>query len=100
MDRLLVMIGVAVFAGGAVALLVFGLRRWMLDRFWRDVQWMRDTYLRFHPDPINAELYTFFYYGAFAGMLLLLLTLLPNPYIAVAFWVVVVFLTRIYIEWG
>jgi tight adherence protein B len=100
MDRLLIMIGVAVFTGGAVALLVWALRAWMLDKYRRDVQWMRDTYLRFHPDPINAELYTILYYAAFAGALFLLLSLLPNPFIAIAFWVVLLFVPRILIEWS
>jgi tight adherence protein B len=94
------MIGVAVFAGLAVALLVWGLRRWIVDRFRRDTQWMRDTYLRFHPDPINAELYTAVYYAGFAVTLLLLLTALPNPYIAVAFWIVLLFVPRIFVEWA
>jgi tight adherence protein B len=94
------MIGVAVFTGLAVAFLVWGLRGWMLDKFRRDTQWMRDTYLRFHPDPINAELYTIVYYAGFAVALFLLLTLLPNAYIAVAFWVVLLFVPRIFIEWA
>ncbi len=64
----------------------------------RDVEWMRETCLRFSPDPVNAVAYTCAYYAGFAMLLAVLIWFLPNPLIALGFWVVMLFIPKQLIE--
>jgi tight adherence protein B len=90
----------AVMAGVAVAVLIWGLRGAVLRRYRKDVLWMRETYMRFHPEPINAELYTIVYYLSFVALLGLLLWIVPSRVIAVGFWILCLFLPGIWVEWA
>jgi len=90
----------AALAGLTVALLIWAMRGWIAVKFARDVEWMRATYLRFDPNPINARNYTIGYYAGFAGLLVLLLMGLPNAFVAVGFWLISMFVPAIVIEWA
>jgi tight adherence protein B len=100
MSSLLIILPIALLLGLAIALAVWAFRGPLWSKFKSDVQWMRDTYLRFHPDPINAEAYMIAYYVGFLLLLFILLALLPNPILALAFWIVALFVPRILIEWA
>ena len=95
---ILILAGLAV--GGTVVLAILGGKRWLLEKFERDKAWMQVTALRFNPEPINAQTYTLWYYGGFLALLLLLLWMIPNIFIAVAFWVICLFVPKIYVEWA
>jgi tight adherence protein B len=90
----------AILAGAAVLALLWGFRSELLEKFGRDVEWMRSTYARFYPEEINATLYTGLYYAGFAVLLGLLMWALPSPVLAVIFWVVALFLPGMFIEWA
>ncbi|MGN6371213.1 MAG: type II secretion system F family protein [Phycisphaerae bacterium] len=90
----------ALFVGLAVALWVWAARDWIARKFERDVEWMRDTHLRFDPNPINARAYTLGYYGAFAGLLVLLIVIIPNIFVAFGFWLLAMVIPSIVIEWA
>jgi tight adherence protein B len=90
----------AVLMGLAVALLVWARRNWISAKFVRDVEWMRTTYLRFDPNPINARGYTIGYYAVFVGLLILLLMLIPNVFVAFGFWFLSMMVPSILIEWA
>jgi tight adherence protein B len=93
-------LGSATLAGLAAGLAVWGLRDRLWARFQRDVEWMRATYLRFYPDPINAQAYMLGYYGIFVFLLIFLILLLPNALLALGFWIVLMFLPKLLIEWA
>lgn len=85
--------------GGMVGLLVWGGRGWMMNKYGRDVAWIRDTARRFNPEPINAETWTLAYYAGFGFLLLLLIWLMPSAAIGFGFWILTLFLPRFIIEW-
>jgi tight adherence protein B len=91
---------VAVMAGLAAAMALWALRGRFMERFARDTEWMRETYLRFYPDPINAKLYTLAYYAGFLALLLLLLAVIPFVPMALLLWGVSLFFPRIFINWA
>ncbi|MCL2648633.1 MAG: type II secretion system F family protein [Phycisphaerales bacterium] len=90
----------ALLAGGAIACLIWAAKGMALRRYNKDVQWMRETYHRFHPEEINAELYTVLYYLGCVLLLLILLWLIPSWVLAVIFWIVFMFLPAFLIEWA
>jgi tight adherence protein B len=84
--------------GLAVALAAWAGREILWRKFARDQVWMRETYLRFHPEPINAKTYVMGYYVGFLAWLLLLLVFVPVAP-AVVIWLVSLFLPGLFIEW-
>ncbi|HUO07308.1 MAG TPA: type II secretion system F family protein [Phycisphaerae bacterium] len=90
----------AVFLGLAVALWIWAARDWISARFQRDIEWMRTTYLRFDPNPINARNYTLAYYAGFILLLILLVMAIPNIFVAIGFWLVSMLIPSILIEWA
>jgi len=90
----------ALLAGGTILCLVWAAKGIALQRYRNDVQWMRDTYHRFHPEEINAELYTILYYLGCVFLLLILLWIVPNWILALIFWGVLMFLPAFIIEWA
>ena len=65
MNNSFIILAASILLGLAVTLGIYGGRVWLMGRFKRDQQWMRETYLRFYPDPINAGTYMLAYYAAF-----------------------------------
>jgi Flp pilus assembly protein TadB len=90
----------AVLVGLAVALAIWAERKQIAEKFARDIEWMRATYLRFDPNPINAKNYMLMYYAAFVGLLILLLALIPNTFVAFGFWFLSMMIPSILIEWA
>ena len=90
----------AFLVGLAVALWVWAARSWIARKFERDIEWMRETYLRFDPNPINAHAYTLGYYASFIGLLVFLVLIIPNTFVAFAFWFVSMLIPSILIEWA
>ena len=90
----------ALLIGLAVALWIWAARGWIASKYERDVEWMRETYLRFDPNPINARAYTLGYYAGFAGLLILLIFTIPNIFVAFGFWFLAMLIPSIIIEWA
>jgi tight adherence protein B len=90
----------ALLVGLAVALWTWAARGWIAGKYARDIEWMRETYLRFHPSPINARSYTLGYYAAFVALLLLLIIIVPNTFVAFGFWFIAMLIPSIVIEWA
>ena len=90
----------ALFIGLAVALWIWSARGWLTSKYERDAEWMRETHLRFDPNPINARAYTLGYYAGFAGLLVLLIMIIPNTFVAFGFWFVSMLIPSIVIEWA
>lgn len=87
----------ALILGLAVTLAAWAGREWILRKFQRDQDWMRETYLRFRPQPINAPLYVIVYYSAFAAFLILMLVVIPSPPAVIVIWFLSMFLPRIFV---
>lgn len=90
----------ALFAGIALGCLVWSARDLALAKFHRDADWMRQTYLRFKPEEINADAYTVMYYLGYVVLGLLLLWLLPSKIIAAFIFIVFLYLPQFFIEWA
>lgn len=90
----------AILLGVAVMIAIWAGRGWIIRKFHRDTDWMRETYRRFQPEPINAPLYTAVYYGAFTLWLLILIAIIPSFFIALGFWLLSLYVPRIFIEWA
>ena len=88
----------AVFLGVAVGLALWGGRAWLGRKFVRDVEWMRETCLRFSPETVNARGYMVGYYVGFLLLLGVLLVLLPKVVIALGFWALALYLPKPLIE--
>ena len=84
--------------GLAVALLVWGGRAWLMRRYLADVAWLRDTALRFRPDPIDAQRWVLVTYVCFLTILALLIFITPHPLLATAFWLVILMLPKLIVE--
>lgn len=89
----------AAAAGLAAALALWALRAPLAAKFARDQEWMRATYARFQPEPVNARAFTLTYYAAFAALLVLLLMLLP-PVFAAAAWIAALFVPGAFVRWA
>ncbi len=88
----------AMFGGGAAGMGFYAGRNWVAGKFQRDQDWMRETCLRFSPQPVNAKAYTVGYYAGFLFLLGVLVAFVPNILIAVGFWVLALFLPKQLIE--
>src|SRR5205085_8198050 len=89
----------ALLAGVAVALFAWGLRGWITRRFADDVVWMRETHLRFNPEPVNARLHVILYYLSYLFFLGLLLAIIQNLVVVAMRWVGSWWLPRLVISW-
>lgn len=89
---------IAVTAGVAAGLLAWGARRWAVARFRRDVEWVRQTALRFNPNPVDAVRRTILLYALFVVVLALLLLLSPNPFFAFLLWLVLLLVPKIAVD--
>lgn len=92
-------LGIAALIGLAIVLLVWGLRDYLIARYHRDAAWIAQTALRFTPDPVDARKWIAIYYGGFCLLLILLVFITPNPLFAIAFWLVLLAVPRIVVEW-
>jgi tight adherence protein B len=90
----------AVLAGLAVALGIWALRGWILERYRRDCAWMQGANLRFHPEPLDERLYTLGMYGAYLVLLLVLVALVAFLPLALLLWVGCLFLPRMIVGWA
>ncbi|HEY4330310.1 MAG TPA: type II secretion system F family protein [Phycisphaerae bacterium] len=91
--------GAALLAGLAVTLAFWAGRDALTRRFIADQQWMRETRLRFHPEPINAQVWVLLYYGGFLGFLVVMLAVIPSVPAVVVIWIAALFLTKPFISW-
>ncbi|MCL2641419.1 MAG: type II secretion system F family protein, partial [Phycisphaerales bacterium] len=98
MDLMLILS--SLLAGAAILCLAWSAKGIALRRYTNDVKWMRETYHRFHPEEINAELYTLLYYLGCVFLLLILLWMVPSWILAVLFWIVLMFAPAFLIEWA
>jgi len=89
------LVGIAAMMGLTICLLAMGGKRQLLGRYEKDVAWVRDTALRFNPNPVPAERWTLWAYGLFTLFLCLLILITPHPLIGIAIWLVVLTLPRI-----
>jgi len=92
------LIGIAALIGLTFGLLALGGKGWLLGRYEKDVAWVRDTALRFNPNPVPAERWTLWAYGGFLVLLCVLFLVTPHPLIGIAFWLVILTLPRIITE--
>jgi tight adherence protein B len=98
MSQLMLLVA-SLLMGLAVAIAAWVERDWIRRKYLRDQEWMRETYLRFRPEPINAPVYVLVYYGGFAAWLVALWAIIPLWPVVVVIWVGSLFLPRIYIAW-
>ncbi|MFG0316634.1 MAG: type II secretion system F family protein [Planctomycetota bacterium JB042] len=91
-------LGLAALIGFSIALIVFALRRDLLDRFERDVAWLEHMVWRFTPDPFDGRRYVLMYYVASISLLLLLLWVFPSKVMALIVWIVLAVLPKIVIN--
>lgn len=89
------LIGVAALMGLAICLLTLGGKSWLLGRFAKDAAWVRETALRFNPNPVRAERLTLWAYGLFLLLLGALILIAPHPVIAILLWLVILTLPKI-----
>ena len=95
----LILLAAAVLMGLAVALAAWAGRDWLRQKFRRDQQWMRETYLRFQPEPINAPLYVIFYYAGYVALAIALLVVIPSLPVVIVLWVASLFVPRWFVAW-
>lgn len=95
---MLTALGLAAAIGFSLALLVFALRRDLLDRFERDVAWLEHMVWRFTPDPYDGRKHVLLYYISSIVLLLALLLIFPSKIMALIVWVVVAVLPKIMIN--
>lgn len=86
-------------AGLSVALGVWALRGWLAARYMRDQAWMRETFARFRPEPVDARTYTLALYGLFV-LLFVGLQVLLVPVFGLAAWVAALFVPRLLVRWA
>jgi tight adherence protein B len=86
-------------AGLGVALAVWALRGWFRERYLRDQAWMRETFARFQPEPINGRAYTLALYGNYI-LLFVVTQVLFAPVFGFAVWVATWFLPRMLVSWA
>lgn len=92
-------LGIAALIGVAVICLVWGLRAYLVRRYEKDLAWIAQTALRFTPDPVDAKAWAIGYYAGFSLLLVGLVFIAPNPIFAVVFWLVLLWVPRIVVEW-
>lgn len=85
----------ALTAGLAAATLLWALRTPAINTFRKHIQWMHDVQLKFNPQPTHVTRDVLFMYAAFVALLLVLFSLTPNPFIAIALWAVTLILPKI-----
>ena len=95
---MMMMLGIAVGAGFAIALLVWAGRDVIMGRYRADADWLRQTSLRFDPKPVNAEAMTLGFYAVLGLILLFLLWMLPHPAVAIVIWIVLLFMPRLLVN--
>ena len=95
----LFLVAAALLMGLAVAIAAWVGREALRRMYGRDQEWMRETYLRFRPEPINAPLYVAVYYAGFALWLAALWAVIPLWPVVVLIWVASLFVPRVYIAW-
>jgi tight adherence protein B len=95
----MMVLAAALLMGLAVALAAWAGRVWIARRYVHDQQWMRETYLRFSPEPINAPLYVIFYYAGYVALALVMLLIIPSLPAVVVLWVASLFIPRWFIAW-
>jgi tight adherence protein B len=98
MDPTALQIACSVLMGVAIALLIWGGRDWILNRYKSDVAWLRDTTLRFSPKPIEAESRMRMIYAVYLVILISLIFIAPHPLIAVALWVTLLTLPKLIVQ--
>jgi len=98
-NNTVILLAASLLLGVAVGVAAWGGRAWIERKFRRDQEWMRETYLRFQPEPINARMYVLVYYGGFAAFLAVLLLTIPSPPVVVLIWLASMFLPRIFVAW-
>jgi len=94
-----ILLAASLLLGLAVGLAAWAGREWIERKFRRDQEWMRETYLRFQPEPINARAYVLVYYCGFAAFLVVLLLIIPSLVAVVVIWLASMFLPRIFVAW-
>jgi tight adherence protein B len=95
----LILVAAALLMGLAVGIAAWVGRESLRRKYLRDQEWMRETYLRFQPEPINAPLYVAIYYAGFALWLAALWAVIPLWPVVVVIWVASLFVPRMYISW-
>ena len=89
----------ALLMGLAVTILLWAGRAWVTRRFHDDMLWMRATYVRFQPEPINARAYVIFYYASYLLFLVMLLAVIPSIPAVMVLWIGSWWLPRMTISW-
>jgi tight adherence protein B len=87
---------IALVTGAAVLLLIWGGRGWLLQKFESDTQWVRQSSLRFNPNPINARAVTATLYAVFISILVGLIWI--NPIFGPLLWLVLLMIPKLLIE--
>jgi tight adherence protein B len=96
----LLLLSAALLMGLAVAIAAWAGRSWLWAKFEADKAWMRETHLRFNPEPINADVHVLvYYYGGFAAFLALMLFLIPSWPAVLVIWLLSMFLPKIFIAY-
>ncbi|HVT80955.1 MAG TPA: type II secretion system F family protein [Phycisphaerae bacterium] len=94
-----ILLAAALLSGLAVLIAVWAGRSTLTAKFNRDAAWVRDTYARFYPEPINARTYTGLFYGMYVLWLVLLMLALPSLIFAIVVWIISLFLPRLVVAW-
>jgi tight adherence protein B len=92
-------LGIAAVMGLAVVLLIWGLRGYLQRRYERDRAWIEQTALRFSPNPVDARGWTIAYYTTFCLLLVLMVSFLASPILAVVLWLALLAFPRLIVEW-
>ena len=77
--------------------LYFG-REIALNRYHRDLEWIRTTSLRFNPQPVNERVWCWTYYGTYAVLLIVFVWYFESPLFAIPLWIVLLFVPGVLIE--
>jgi tight adherence protein B len=93
------LLAIAAGIGLSVVLLIWGLRGYLMRRYERDRAWVALTALRFTPNPVDADALTMGYYAVFCLLLVLLVFAMPNLVFAVIFWLILLAVPRVVVEW-
>ncbi len=89
---------VALLFGLSALLMVWSLRKKLLERWNNDVAWVKHTAWRFTPDPVDATRYVALFYTGAVAILFLLLLMLPNKVIAIGIWIVLIVIPKILVS--
>lgn len=88
----------SLLAGLSIAMLAWAFRDDLVERFERDVDWLRQTMWRFSPEPFNARPWITGLYAGWFALLPVFVLVFPVPLIGLVIWLLLLLVPRLVVD--